>query len=234
MATAPDTMAFSEDRSQYVVLINHKAAGRRCIAVFYGYPSSSKNHEHRKRTTHSVGGLQVIIAAERKYPMSKDKFLRIEKNKESSIAYLDELISEYFETTLSNDDSDALITIDLSAASSVELVAEDCDVVAFLVQHGVRSAGDILFTSQKGSFCIKDVSANLAANERDRLLFLHTFSRCDTVRGIYRQTKVALVRKLCTENSELETIFSRIMSHDPAKDAIISARISLRLCLWYY
>ena len=201
-------MVFSEDRSQYVVLINHKAAGRQCIDVFDGYPSSSKNHEHKKRTTHGVGGLQVIIAAERKYPMSKDKFLRIEKNKESSIAYLDELISEYFETTLSNDDSDTLITIDLSAASSVESVAEDCDVVAFLVQHGVRSAGDILFTSQKGSFCIKYISTNLAANERDRALFLHTFS---------------LVRKLCAENSVLETIFSRIMSHDPAKDAIISA-----------
>ena len=148
--------------------------------------------------------------------MSKDKFLRIEKNKESFIAYLDELISEYFETTLSNDDSDTLITIDLNAASSVELVAEDCDVVAFLVQHGVRSAGDILFTSQKRSFCIKDISANLAANECDRHLFLYTFSRCDTMSGIYRQTKVALVKKLCTENSELETTFSRIMSQEPS------------------
>ena len=106
------------------------------------------------------------------------------------------MISEYFETTLSNDDSDTLITIDLSAASSVELVAEDGDVVAFLVQHGVMSAGNILFTSQKGSFCIKDLFANLAANERDRLLLLHTFSRCVTVSGIYRQTKVSLVRKL--------------------------------------
>ena len=179
-------MAFSEVRSQYVVLINHKAAGRRCIIVFDGYPSSSKNHEHKKRTTHSVGGLQVIIAAERKYPMSKDKFLRFEKYKESFIAYLDELISEYFETTLSNDNSDILITIDLSAASSVELVAEDYDVVAFLVQHGVMSAGGILFTSQKGSFSIKDISANLATNERDRILFLLTFSRCDTVSSIYQ------------------------------------------------
>ena len=125
-------MAFSENRSLYVALINHKAAGRRCIVVIDGYASSPKNHEHKKRTTHGVGGLQVIIAAERKHPMSKDKFRRIEKNKESFIAYLDELISEYFETTLASVDSDTLITkkaIDLSAASSVELVAEGCDVV---------------------------------------------------------------------------------------------------------
>ena len=206
LATAPDTTAFSENRSHYVALINHKAAGRRCIVAFDGYASSSKDHEHKKKTMHGVGGLQIIITAEGKYPMSNDKFLRIEKNKESFIAYLDELISEYSETTVANDDSDTLISkkaIDLSAASSVELVAEDCDVV-LLEQHSVRSSGDIFFTSQKGSFCIKDISANLAANERDRLLFLHTFSRCDTVNGIYRQIKVALVRKLCTENSELE------------------------------
>ena len=45
--------------------------------------------------------------------------------------------------------------------------------------------------------------------------------------GIYRQSKVALMRKLCAENSDLETIFSRITSHDPTKDAIISAGMSL-------
>ena len=104
--------AFSEkgSLSQYVALINHKAAGRRCIVVFDGYASSSKDHEDKKRTKHGVGGLQVMIASERKCPMSKDKFVGNEKkNKESFIAYLCELISEYFETTVVNDDSDTLI-----------------------------------------------------------------------------------------------------------------------------
>ena len=220
---------FSEIGSRYVALINHKAAGRRCIVVFEGYASSPKDHEH-KRTAHVVGGLEVMIAPERKCPMSKDKFLGNEKNKENFIAYLCELISVNFETTVANDDSDTLIAkkaIDLSASSYVEVIAEDCDVLVLLVHHGASSAGDIFFTSQKGSFCIKDISANLTANERDWLLFLHAFSGCDTASGIYRQSKIALMRKLCAENSDLETIFSRIMSHDPAKDAIISAGMSL-------
>ena len=50
-----------------------------------------------------------MITSERKCPMSKDKFVANEKNKESFIAYLCELISEYFETTVANDDSDTLI-----------------------------------------------------------------------------------------------------------------------------
>ena len=82
--------------------------------------------------------------------MSKDKFVENEKTKESFIAYLCELISEYFETTVANDDSDTLIAknaIDLSTASSVELMAADCDVLFLLKHHGARSAGDIFFTT---------------------------------------------------------------------------------------
>ena len=82
--------------------------------------------------------------------MSKDKFVENEKSKESFIAYLCELISEYFETTVANDDSDTLIAnkdIDLSTASSVELMAENCGVLVLLKDHGTRSAGDIFFTT---------------------------------------------------------------------------------------
>ena len=142
--------AFSEEGSQYVAPSNHKAAGRRCIVIFDGYASSSKHHEDKKRTKHGVGGLQVMIASERKCPMSKDKFVENEKTKESFIAYLCELISEYFEATVANDDSDTLIAnkdMDLSTASSVELMAEDCDVLVLLKHHGARSAGDIFFTT---------------------------------------------------------------------------------------
>ena len=142
--------AFSEKKSQYVVLSNHKAAGRRCIVVFDGYASLSKHHEDKKRTKHRVGGLQVMIASERKCPMSKDKFVENEKTKESFITYLCELISEYFETTVANDDSDTLIAnkdIDLSTASSAELKAEDCDVLVLLKHHVARSANDIFFTT---------------------------------------------------------------------------------------
>ena len=82
--------------------------------------------------------------------MSKDKFVGHERNKESFFAYLCELISEYFETTVANDDSDTLIAnkaIDFSAASSVELMAEDCDVLVLLKHHGARSAG--IYSSQR-------------------------------------------------------------------------------------
>ena len=78
-----------------------------------------------RRTAHGVGGLEVMIAPERKCPMSKDKFLGNEKNKKNFIAYLCELISVNFETTVANDDSDTLIAkkaIDLSASSSVEVM----------------------------------------------------------------------------------------------------------------
>ena len=91
-----------------------------------------------------------MIASERKCSMSKGKFVGNERNNESFIAYLCELISEYFETTVANDDNDTLIAnkaIDLSAASSLELMAEDCDVLVFLKHHGARSAG--IYSSQR-------------------------------------------------------------------------------------
>ena len=79
--------AFSEkgSLSQYVALIYHKAVGRRCIVVFDGYASSSKHHEDKKSTKHGVGGLQVMIASERKYPLSKDKFVGNEKKKQGKL-----------------------------------------------------------------------------------------------------------------------------------------------------
>ena len=79
--------AFSEkgSLSQYVALIDHKAAGRRCIVVCDGYASSSKNHEDKKITKHGVVELQVIIASERKCPMSKDMFVGNEKKRKPSL-----------------------------------------------------------------------------------------------------------------------------------------------------
>ena len=136
---------FSEKASQYVALINYKAAGRRCTVVFDGYAWSSKHHKDKKRTKHCV-----MIASERNCPLSKDKFVGNERNKESFITYLCELISEYFETTVADDDSDTLIAnmaIDLSATSSVELMAEDCDVLVLLKHHGAGSAR--LYSSQR-------------------------------------------------------------------------------------
>ena len=73
------------------------------------------------------------------------------KNKESFIAYLCKLISEYFETTVANDDSDTLIAnkaIDLSAASSVEFMAEDCDVL-ILLKHMVPGQLGIYSSQRK-------------------------------------------------------------------------------------
>ena len=114
-----------------------------------------------------------------------------------------------------------------SATSSVEVIAEDCDILVLLLYHGASTENEIFFSTAKGTFKIKDISVNLTENERDRLLFVHSFTGCDTVSGIFRHGKVALLEKLCTKKDEIDAIFNKIMALDTPKEQIVATGASL-------
>ena len=73
---------------------------------------------------------------------------------------------------------------------------------------------------------------SMTKNERDRLLFIHSFSGCDTVSGIYRQSKEAILKKVCNPptrklKDETDVIFTKIIALDTPKEQIVEAGVSL-------
>ena len=54
---------------------------------------------------------------------------------------------------------------------------------------------------------IMGIRNTLTDVEKDRLLFVHSFSGCDTVSGIYRQSKKGLLQKLCKTDEDLAARF---------------------------
>ena len=202
-----DGQTFAEIGGQHVSYIKRKAAGRRGTVVFDSYVSSPKDHEHTKRAKKD-GGIQLMIVPDGKCSLSKEKFLGNETNKSNFIAYLSQLISEQpdLKSKTANDDCDTLLVkeaITCSATSTVEVIAEDCDILVLLLYHGESSGNEIFFSTSKGTFNIKEISANLTDNECNRLLFIHSFYRCDTVSVIYRHSKVAILKKLCTKQRRM-------------------------------
>lgn len=234
-----DGQTFAEICAQYVSFIKRKAAGRQCTVVFDGYASSPKDHEHTKRKKKDVGGIQLMISSDRICSLSKEKFLANDANKSNFIAFLSQLISADADLKVitANDDCDTLIVkeaVTCSATSSVEVIAEDTDILVLLLYHGASAdcVKELFLSTSKATFNIKEISANLTENERDRLLFIHSFTGCDTVSGIYWQSKKALLKKLCSQptrkvKDKIDAIFAKIMALDTSKEQIVEAGISL-------
>ena len=77
---------------------------------------------------------------------------------------------------------------------------------------------------------IKEIPNQLTETVQNRLLFLHAFSGCDTVSGIYRQTKVGLLQKLCSQHNDLEGVFAEVMSLNAIQEKVVDTGLML---FWY-
>ena len=223
---------FADIVKSYVNFVKHLANGRRCVVVFDGYGNSPKDHEHRRRMKNGSGAIQVILDANKICTMTKQKFLSCTKNKEQFITLLctDLAHVEGIETCVAQDDCDTLIVkkaLELGQTMPVDVRAEDTDVLVMLIHHMPKSPNDIHMCTKAGSYSISSIRKELNEVERERLLFIHSFSGCDTVSSIYRQSKVGLLKKLCEMNEELVLKFATLLSLDPSKQKIIDAGLHL-------
>ncbi len=81
-------------------------------------------------------------------------------------------------------------------------MCEDTDVLSLLVMliHHMSELVEceLYFSSSSGNQ--RYIRDNLTNNEISRLLFIHAFSGCDIVSGVYFQTKVFTLRLTCYKN----------------------------------
>ena len=104
--------------------------------------------------------------------------------------------------------------------SSVEVRAEDTDVLVMLVHH--RANHPVFLTTAKDtSYDVRKIREALLERYRKYLIFLHSFSGCDTVSAIS-----GLLSKLCQTNKSERTmdVFSDIRAK---KSDIIKAGCEL-------
>ena len=105
--------------------------------------------------------------------------------------------------------------------------AEDTDILVMLVHHIPRCPNVIQMITKSDTYSIMDIRNKLTDVEKDRLLFVHSFTGCDIVSGIYRHSKKGLLQKLCKTDEDLVVRFGTLLSLEAPKQEIIDAGIYL-------
>ena len=225
--------SFSDIANSYIDYLKMLQKNRKCVVVFDGYNNSPKDHEHRRRSANSVGGVQVILDPAKACTVSKEKFMGCSANKEQFIALLCTLLDREpnMKTYVADDDGDTLIVkevLRMSLTMSVEVLGEDTDLLILLIHHVKVEHKHIVFTTRGGSYSIQSIQNSLSDLQRARILFIHSVSGCDTVSSIFRQGKVGMFTKLCQDTPALQDyVFSVLLSTESSKDDIIEAGLKL-------
>ena len=81
----------------------------------------------------------------------------------------------------------------------------------FIGDNVTESNKHIYFSTGTGSFDINDLVQKMAIAERQRILFIHSITGCDTVSKFYGHGKVQVYKKLTAKNSVLDDIFDVLL-----------------------
>ena len=159
--------------------------------IFDGYNSSTKDHAHRRRK--KLFCHDMLIRKDNIPYTSKDKFLSNENNKTELIKFIaEELKSVNIDVICCRDDADtSVVKTAVSDASeeTVEVRAEDGDIMIMLVHHITPGHFPVIFTTSKGRYLISDIQEKLTAEEKRYSLFVHAFTGCDTVSSVFGFSK---------------------------------------------
>ncbi|KAK1893893.1 Chromosome-associated kinesin KIF4 [Dissostichus eleginoides] len=163
---------------------------QKTIVVFDGYSRSPKDHDHIRRTKKSCCDLQ--IRPDMIHWTPRAKFLDNTNNKSELIHLLFSTFRKHNITVeqCDNDADTSIVREALATATddSVEVRAEDADVLVMLVHHIPSTNHPLFFTTSKGSYDVRRIRKAFSERERCYLLFCHAFTGCDTVSAIAGQS----------------------------------------------
>ena len=204
---------------------------KKTIVVFDGYESSTKDHAHRRRRKLFCHDMKIQL---HNAPYtSKDKFLSNSKNKTELVGFLsDALRRAEISAVCCRDDADTAIVksaLDNAHGGSVNVRAEDADVLIMLVHHTTTQHHQILFTTSKGSYKVDEIIASLTEQQRRFLLLLHAFTGCDTVSSIYGFSKEKLFESI-TSTTAMNNLLDVFYNDKSSNKEIQSAGI----CIFQY
>lgn len=219
---------WQEIANSYLTYVQYLGShSQKIIVVFDGYGKSPKDHDHIRRTKVSCCNLQT--RPDMMHSIPKAKFMDNNHNKTQLI----QLLSSTFQKcaiTVEQCDNDADTSIvrqalAATAIGSVEVRAEDADVLIMLVHHQSSTSHPIFFTTSKGSYDVTKIKEALPERKRRYLLFCHAFSGCDTVSAIAGHGKTTLFNKLCA--GDIDQHMNIFLDTDSNKDAVISAGVAI-------
>ncbi|KAK1884623.1 Chromosome-associated kinesin KIF4 [Dissostichus eleginoides] len=122
-----------------------------------------------------------------------------------------------------NDADTSIVREALATATddSVEVRAEDADVLVMLVHHIPSTNHPLFFTTSKGSYDVRRIREALSERERCYLLFCHAFTGCDTVSAIAGHGKTTLFDRFCA--GDIDEHVDIFLDTQATKDAVIQA-----------
>uniref|UniRef100_UPI00358E3900 uncharacterized protein n=1 Tax=Myxine glutinosa TaxID=7769 RepID=UPI00358E3900 len=207
-----------------------KSMGSHCLritVVFDGYGSSTKDHDHLRRTKNAC--CDILIRPDIKSLVPREKFLDNKSNKTQLIRLLAETFGRNgISVQECPDDADTSIVraaLDEARESPVEVRAEDTDIMVLLIHHAADHP-IFLTTAKDTSYDVGKIREALPERYRKYLIFLHSFSGCDTVSAISGFSKSTLLTKLC-KTDKAERAMDVFLDIRAKKDDIIKAGCEL-------
>ena len=175
--------------------------------------------------------------AENYVPFTQDRFLSNTENKSGLIAFLSLCLKRrgFIVISCPGDADPTIVKNALRYAKrnsgAVIVVADDTDVVVMLVHHWEVTMQDICFMEERWNkaWSVKDVcTRNIAIKEH--LLFLHSWSGCDSTSAVFGKGKPKVAQMLAKPNEWkhlTETISSTWSDQADVGNASIQAFVLL-------
>ena len=211
----------------YLKLLLPRYKDRHVVVVFDGYRRSTKDNEHQRRCHNYCADISIKGSTVCSIPMKR--LLANSNNKLELIKLLSNIFTEKgIEVHAADDDADTVIVakaLNLSLQGKIEIKAEDTDILCLLVHHFGDHNNDIIINTASGSYSIDKISQALDPSLKKMLLFIHSFSGCDTVSSIFGFGKEIVLKKAAKLNEEGH--LSSLLSVREPKDDIINAGLIL-------
>ena len=191
---------FQELCKQYVNSVRSNFG--QCAVLFDGYEAgpSAKDHEHCRRSVKNRGSVEFIFNEEIKVKANREAFISNEKNKRRFIKKISKMLIADRQTVRNCKEGAGTeivkCTIDFGKHCHVNVVADDTYVALLLLFHWTPILHEIIFTSKKKSWNIRDAVSTLQDGLQSYIKVLHAFTGCDTTSAIYANGKASFLKKI--------------------------------------
>ena len=215
----------------------------RCTVIFDGYNSSTKDHEHDRRTKGGKGCADFVISGNILCHQNQHTFLSNTKNKVQFINMLSTyLISDGHVVIQCGDDADTSIVsnaIDFaSLGHKVTVVADDTDIFVLLLYFWNSEMEGIVLKHEKRGIHglgklidIAQIARDLDNTIRDNLLFIHAFTGCDTTSAIHGKGKQSIF-KLVKQSEKVRRCCKIFKNENASRRQIGEAGVSVFIELY--
>lgn len=187
--------------NSYITYINHHYPGTTRTVVFDGYENtanSTKSQEQMRRYRLRRSG-DINLTWDKPIPVKQEDFLSNPTNKTNFISLLETKLQEKgIHTLQATDDADVLIVntaVEQSTHNSVAVVGEDVDLAVLLIASTSPTRDIIMLKPGRGETKTMALSTQEMQNRGfEHILFLHSFTGCDTTSATFRRSKVGFLK----------------------------------------